>query len=171
VEGKERLHATALALPGFSDLEKTGDAALKIEGELGRKYGFSWFTDDDIPTHTAGSGAGYLVKNDGGLATGTKVIPVNTGAGTILVGDMNRQHTAPAEPAQYQSTEYRIRYRSGVVVALVRIRRAGSTPDGWGFARQETTDDVRRSDGDGNDDDYALDSDRHGYAPNTRLPI
>ncbi len=78
--------ANALALSQFSDLEKTGDMAVKIDGELGRKYGFQWFSDDDVPTHTAGTGSGYLLN--GAASAGATSVTVDTGSGTILVGDI-----------------------------------------------------------------------------------
>ena len=58
--------ANALALSPFADAEKTMSALVKIEGEVGRKYGIDWFADDHVPTHTAGT--------LGGALTGTLVI-------------------------------------------------------------------------------------------------
>ena len=86
--------ANALNLSAFSDFEKTGDSAVKIEGILGRKYGFDWMTDDQITTHTAGTasadtdtiavdfGAGYAI------GTETVVLDVDAGTSTLVVGDI-----------------------------------------------------------------------------------
>jgi len=41
-----------------------------------------------IQAHTPGTGAGYLVNNVAGLALGDTQVDVDTGAGTILVGDI-----------------------------------------------------------------------------------
>ncbi|MBU0650323.1 hypothetical protein KKC59_00275, partial [bacterium] len=71
--------AEALALAQFADLEKTGDQAVKIQGELGRKYGFDMFTDDQIQTHIAGVPGGTPLVNDSGsaLTVGSKAVPVD----------------------------------------------------------------------------------------------
>jgi hypothetical protein len=86
--------ANALALATFSDFEKTGDAAVKIEGEMGRKYGFDWFYEDDVLTHTAGtidngSGAATCLVNVA-LAAGATTMNVDgsTLTGTVVQGDL-----------------------------------------------------------------------------------
>jgi hypothetical protein len=93
--------ANALALAPFSDAEKIMSATVKIEGEIGRKYGIDWLADDDVPTHTAGtiaatgspSGRKFHVNNGAGYAAGIDTINVDNGpstavTGTILVGDI-----------------------------------------------------------------------------------
>jgi hypothetical protein len=56
--------ANALALAPFSDAEKVMSAAVKIEGEIGRKFGIDWVADDQVVTHTRGAlGAGALTIN------------------------------------------------------------------------------------------------------------
>jgi hypothetical protein len=80
----------ALQLAAFSDLEKTGDRAVKIEGELGRKFGMDWFMDQNIVTHTAGTAVSVLVGST--TAAGASTIQLKTGtsasAGTLLIGDI-----------------------------------------------------------------------------------
>jgi len=80
--------AAALALPEFSDADKVGDNVVKIEGEIGRKFGIDWYADDAVPTHTAGTGSGYLVNNGAGYAVGSTSIVVDTGTGTLVKGDI-----------------------------------------------------------------------------------
>lgn len=87
--------ANMLALAAFSDLEKTGDRDVKIEGEIGRKYGIDWFADDDVPLHTKGtlsdgSNPRCLVDNSGGYAIGVDTINVDstTLTGTLVLGDI-----------------------------------------------------------------------------------
>ena len=80
--------ANAVALAPFRDASQSTDRDVIIEGEIGRKLGFDWFTDDDVPTHTAGTGSGYLINNSGGYAAGVSTVTVDTGTGTILVGDI-----------------------------------------------------------------------------------
>ncbi len=80
--------ANMLALAQFSDAEKVGSAQVKIEGEIGRKYGIDWNTDDAVPTHTAGTAAG-ATTNNAGYAVGIKTVTLaSAGTGTILVGDI-----------------------------------------------------------------------------------
>lgn len=86
--------ANALALSVLADLEKTGDRAVKIEGELGRKYGFDWFTDDHVTTHTAGTAAAdtdtIAVDLVAGYSIGDEsvVLDVSAGTSTLVVGDI-----------------------------------------------------------------------------------
>jgi len=50
--------ANALALSQFSSAETTADKGqVKIEGEIGKKFGIMWNADSDVPTHTKGVGA------------------------------------------------------------------------------------------------------------------
>lgn len=80
--------ANALALAQFADFDKVGNDEVKIEGTLGRKYGIDWYADDIVPLHTAGTGSGFLINNGGGYAAGISTVTVDTGSGTILVGDV-----------------------------------------------------------------------------------
>lgn len=96
--------ALAIALAPFSDLDKSGDQAVKIEGEIGRKYGINWYADDQVPTHTAGTvndgatpnGRTCAVNEAGAASTraiGVYWLNMDNGAaasltGTILVGDI-----------------------------------------------------------------------------------
>jgi len=87
--------ANALALAPFSDAEKIMSAQVKIEGEIGRKYGIDWFADDDVPTHTAGTASSLTgtltISNDGiGDKTITTVTSNNAAddGKTILQGDI-----------------------------------------------------------------------------------
>ncbi len=42
--------ANAIALPQFADAEKSGDSGVRLDGEIGRKYGINWFSSDNIQT-------------------------------------------------------------------------------------------------------------------------
>jgi len=77
----------ALKLAEFKDASQFGNDAVKIEGQLRRVMGYDTFVDQQVPTHTAGTGAGYLI-NGAGMVTGSTTITVDTGAGTILAGDI-----------------------------------------------------------------------------------
>jgi hypothetical protein len=87
--------ANALALSPFSDAEKIMSAEVKIEGEIGRKYGIDWFADDEVPSHTAGTAnslTGTLTISDEALgATTITTVTSNNAADdgkTILQGDI-----------------------------------------------------------------------------------
>ena len=91
--------ANALALSPFSDAEKVMSAVVKMEGEIGRKFGIDWTADDDIPTHTAGTlvdgGAARTMAIDlgAGYAIGLDTVALDEGAattavGTIVLGDI-----------------------------------------------------------------------------------
>lgn len=85
--------AAALNLAQFSDAEKRGSADTKASGELGRIFGFNWYGEDAVPTHTAGSiTTGAIVKASTVHAVGAKTITgttaASTGAVDFKVGDI-----------------------------------------------------------------------------------
>ena len=45
--------AQALALSEFADASQSGDREVRIQGEIGRKYGIDWFSSDHLPTQTS----------------------------------------------------------------------------------------------------------------------
>jgi hypothetical protein len=82
--------ANALALDAFNRVNETGEQGAKIQGEIGRKFGFDIFTDDAIVTHTAGGSGTPLVNKVGDYAVGTTSIDVNglSGSTGFVVGDI-----------------------------------------------------------------------------------
>jgi hypothetical protein len=85
--------ANALALSQFSDAEKIGTNAVRIEGEIGRKYGIDWYADDEVVTHTAGTiTTGLIAKAATAQAVGLTTIQCTTAASTgacaLVVGDI-----------------------------------------------------------------------------------
>jgi len=85
--------AAMLALAAFSDAEKIMSATVKIEGEIGRKYGIDWVAEDAIPLHTAGTiTTGAIVKASTVHAIGVKTVvcttAASTGAVALLEGDI-----------------------------------------------------------------------------------
>lgn len=76
----------ALEIRAFSDMSWNGSTAAIIEGQLNRKLGFGWFMDQNVVTHTAGTGTLYVTS--GTPTVGDTVIPLITGSGTIVVGDI-----------------------------------------------------------------------------------
>ena len=82
--------ANALALSPFSDAEKIGGNGVKIEGEIGRKYGIDWVADDAVPTHTAGTLQAYGAIIASTTAAGASSIDVKSASttGNFVVGDV-----------------------------------------------------------------------------------
>ncbi|MGB0749065.1 MAG: P22 phage major capsid protein family protein [Magnetospiraceae bacterium] len=80
----------ALALPDFADVEKTGESGVKVEGETGRKYGFDWFSDDTVQTHTAGTLTGTIAVSGAHALGATSIILATDGgeAVNLLEGDV-----------------------------------------------------------------------------------
>lgn len=66
----------------------TGSDAIQRQGILLPLAGLDLRQSAQIATNTAGTGAGYLVNNVAGYAIGDTAITVDTGAGTILAGDV-----------------------------------------------------------------------------------
>jgi hypothetical protein len=59
-----------------------------IEGELGRFFGMDWYSDNQVPTHTAGTASG-ATTDAAGYAVGVKTVTLaSAGTGSILVGDI-----------------------------------------------------------------------------------
>lgn len=83
--------AAALALPGFSDVSKTGDNSAIIEGTIGRRYGFDWAMDQQVPLFTASTlPAGAKITLSGKHLAGAKklMLSLSTGTATLKDGDV-----------------------------------------------------------------------------------
>ena len=79
----------ALQLSAYSDLEKTGDFAVKIEGEIGRKFGIDHFMSQNVVTHTTGTrGTDTQVGSTTAIGVSALAIVAGSAVGTIVVGDV-----------------------------------------------------------------------------------
>ena len=79
----------ALQLSAYSDLEKTGDFAVKIEGEIGRKFGIDHFMSQNVVTHTTGTrGTDTQVGSTTAIGVSSLAIVAGSAVGTIVVGDV-----------------------------------------------------------------------------------
>jgi hypothetical protein len=76
--------ANALGLRAFQDASFGGGNSGIVNGQIGQKMGALWVMDQNIPTHTAGT---WSAGTASGTA-GTKAVTINTGTGSILVGDI-----------------------------------------------------------------------------------
>jgi hypothetical protein len=69
--------ANALALSEFSDAEKIMSPTVKMEGEIGRKFGIDWVADDHVRSHTTGAvaaTAGIAIDYGSGYSAGVSTI-------------------------------------------------------------------------------------------------
>ena len=140
--------AAALNLAPFSDAEKRGSGETKTTGNVGRVFGFDWFGEDQVPTHTAGT-ASTIATNNAEYAVDVKSITMTygtTGTG-MLEGDIftiagdDQTYTVTADAA----TAGAVTFTPGLKVALgastyVVTKKAshvvnlGFHPDAFGLA-------------------------------------
>lgn len=82
--------ANALGLQPISNQQwRVGlNEAAIVSGMISRTLGFDWFMHQLAPIHIAGTASGYAVNAGGGLAVGATTIPVDTGTGTLVEGDI-----------------------------------------------------------------------------------
>lgn len=73
-------------LSQLTKANEAGDTSLLRQGRLLDLHGFGIRESAKIQNHTKGTGAGYLTN--GALAAGATAIAVDTGAGTIVAGDV-----------------------------------------------------------------------------------
>lgn len=79
----------AMDLRNIDKLQKaneSGDDTLLRRGLLGNLYGFGIRESAGFKPHTKGTASGYLVNGD--VAKGLKELPIDTGSGTFLKGDI-----------------------------------------------------------------------------------
>ncbi|HHS9775826.1 TPA: P22 phage major capsid protein family protein [Raoultella ornithinolytica] len=78
--------ANIRTLAQLTKANEAGTTALRAQGTLLELHGFVLRESAGVARHTAGTGASYVTN--GALAIGATVIPVQTGTGTILAGDI-----------------------------------------------------------------------------------
>ena len=101
--------AAALNITGFLDASFRGDDRGIVEGQIGRKLGFNWFSDQLMPTFTSGTmapgTAGCIAKAATPQAVGLTTIVLTTGAASgtanLKVGDII---SIAGQPTQYAIT-------------------------------------------------------------------
>lgn len=69
-------------------VNEAGSSDMLRNGMTDRVQGFALRNSGGIVQHVKGSGAGYLVNNAAGIAVGGTAVAADTGAGTILAGDV-----------------------------------------------------------------------------------
>jgi len=79
----------ALQLTAYSDISQSDDRPVKIEGEMGRKFGFDHFMSQNVKTHTKGTLiAGATVGSTTAAGASAVSIKSASAAGTVVVGDV-----------------------------------------------------------------------------------
>ena len=80
--------AAALGLSGFADVSKSGDARpIIIDGTIGRKYGFDWAMDQQVPTFEASVMTEGALTVNGANEAGAQVSATTNAAG-LKEGDI-----------------------------------------------------------------------------------
>jgi len=79
--------ANALALPQFYNANQAASDSVPMSGKIGHRLGFDFFTDPQVPLHSAGTAAGFVVAQGNHQIGDTQVV-VGTGTGTFNVGDL-----------------------------------------------------------------------------------
>lgn len=78
--------ANIRTLAQLTKANEAGTTALRAQGTLLELHGFVLRESAGVARHTAGTGASYVTN--GALAIGATVIPVQTGSGTVVAGDI-----------------------------------------------------------------------------------
>lgn len=78
--------ANIRTLAQLTKANEAGTTALRAQGTLLELHGFVLRESAGVARHAAGTGASYVTN--GALAIGATVIPVQTGSGTVIAGDV-----------------------------------------------------------------------------------
>lgn len=120
----------AINLSEFADSSFAGSPDVLIEGDIGRKLGFDWFMDQQVPSHTAGSiTTGAVAKAATNQALGTKAVVCTTAASTGAVdlkkGDIitfagdSQTYVVTADVAEASAaSDFSLNIEPGLKVAL-----------------------------------------------------
>lgn len=80
--------AKVRSLAQLTKANEAGTTELRAQGVLLDIHGFRLRESAGVNLHTKGTGAGYLVNNASNYAKGATSIAVDTGTGTVVVGDI-----------------------------------------------------------------------------------
>ncbi|MFL9904208.1 P22 phage major capsid protein family protein [Paraburkholderia fungorum] len=78
--------ANMRTLTQLTKANEAGTIEMRAQGTLLELHGFTFRESAGVNQHVAGTGASYVTN--GALAVGATMIPVQTGTGTILAGDL-----------------------------------------------------------------------------------
>lgn len=80
--------AMALGQRAFQDTSWRADAQGIIEGQIGRKMGFDWFMDQNVPRHVKGAAGTVLLDDTVARAVGLKTLHMDGFTTKASVGDV-----------------------------------------------------------------------------------
>lgn len=136
--------AALLQIPAMSDLEKTGDSDVKIEGLLGRKFGFDFYQSTNVVTHVAGT-VGSVTVASTTAAGATSLDIIASVAGTFKKGDIfsiagnSQTYVVTSADATYTSTKTAISFSPPLVAiasATADVTRRASHVVNLAFQRE-----------------------------------
>jgi hypothetical protein len=79
--------AQAVGIRAFQDTGWRGDNTGITRGEIGTKLGSTWYMDQNVPSHVAGTDNGATLAAALGVL-GAKTLACDTGSGTMVEGDI-----------------------------------------------------------------------------------
>jgi len=122
--------AAALNLQAFQLYQNSNDGGVMREGDLGRKFGFDFHEDQQVPTHTAGTiTTGLIAKAATAVAAGATscvaTTAASTGACALKTGDIitfagdSQKYTLTADATQASAaSDVTLSFSPPKVVAL-----------------------------------------------------
>ena len=78
------MEANALGLPQFHDAQRAGSASVPMDGEIGRKFGIDWFSNDLLPRNRASIAQARFTERIEADATGGEL---RLAASRLKIGD------------------------------------------------------------------------------------
>lgn len=119
--------AAAIALPGFLQAQQSGDSKVVTDGDLGRKLGFEWASDQVGASHVASTVTAGALTAGAATSVGSTTVslakatnPMTLKAGDILTFAGDTQTYAVVAPANLA-----VGNTSVAVVPAIKVAKAG----------------------------------------------
>jgi len=127
--------ATLLGTSDFSAANTNADGGLaRREGDIGRKYGFNWWADDDCPLHTGGTAIDGTSECAADTAIGSRTLSITHDASeSIKAGD---SFTIAGDSTYYAATADASLIAGDVTISIspalkVAVTAAGAAAITW----------------------------------------
>lgn len=145
----------ALKLQAFAYMLNSNDPSVMREGDIGRKFGFDWYEDQQVPRHISGTITTGLTANSTAGVAGAYTFNATTaaasGACALLVGDVikiaghTRSYALTANATQASSSsvvslivnaplQYALVGTEAITVVASHTVNLGFHADAFGFA-------------------------------------